>query len=168
MDDNFNIQTAVADLNTRNVTLYLCARGWQQKKSRREDRFYFEAAIDDSGDPCQLHLPASPRIARYGTLLLRAIYLLSGIEDREPHEIISDILAHEKDSRHTDVEHPSRRIRVRNVSALPLQLKVTSREGEHRLLSGESVELICESEGTLDVEHSETCLTIRDQKQEDF
>jgi hypothetical protein len=166
MNDNFNMRAAVARLSTDNVKLYLRAQGWEQKESNHEDRFYFEGEVDEAGDPCQLHLPALPGVPQYWTLLQRAIYLLSGVEDRQPSEIISDILAHEKNVPRAEVRQPKRRLRVRNSADTPLQLQIASRDAELCLFPGESIELVCESSGTLDFEYTEAGLTIRDQDED--
>jgi len=55
------------------------------------------------------------------------------------------------------------RLRVSNSGSTPLQLQIDSPFRKHRLLPGESIELIChvDESGLLEVEHDEESLIVR-------
>ena len=176
MAAEFNMSAAVSKLRTESFSVYLRSRGWRERRSYQQNRVYFEGEIHEGQEPYRLYLPASTDVPRYRVLMQRAIYFLCDVEDREPSEIVPDILAQPAESLAQPAESgrepaesgrepaEASRVRVKNSGNSPLRLVVKSRSGEHSLFPGESVEMICAHLGTgsIDIEHSETTLIIDD------
>jgi hypothetical protein len=167
MSHDFNMPASIGRLRTEAVVVYLQARGWRRVDSRYADRVSYEGEVHAGGEPYQLYLPTSPSVPKYRTLLQRVIYKLSGIEDREPSEIIRDILAHLEladETRDSAAPAPAQSIRIRNSSTDPLRVRLDSRDQEYQLFPRESIELLCRSgqDGPLEIEHGGDLIWIRD------
>src|SRR4051812_46796930 len=92
-EDECSMQELASQLGTANFRGYLLSRGWVETPSRLVDQLRFEARMSGSADVYEMYLPASIKTAKYRTRLLRNIYKLCGIEDREPAEIAREIIA---------------------------------------------------------------------------
>jgi len=164
MDDgDYDIRKLISRLRTAHFKGYLHSRGWQEKPSRFVGQLYFEGKIHEEEDAYELYLPASSNANRYETYVMRAIYKLCGIEDREPAEIVSDMLESGIIVQQATAASGIARLRVSNSGSTPLQLQIDSPFRKHRLLPGESIELIChvDESGLLEVEHDEESLIVR-------
>ncbi len=168
MSDKFNMPASMRQLHVEAVVFYLESRGWRQVDSRYVDRIYFEGDTHAGGEPYQLALPTSPSVPKYRTLLQRVIYKLSGIEDREPSEIIRDIIVSSQVPPTTEEASELQRlepcIRIRNAGSRPVRVQLDSREQEYQLFPQESIELLCRSQraGAIEVEHAGDLIRIRD------
>jgi hypothetical protein len=162
-DEEVSIRQLVSRVELGSFRGYLIERGWSEKPSRYIDHVYFQGAIHDGGIPYDLYLPVSPDIPKYHATLMRAIYKLCGIEDREPQDIARDVIASK-----IAVDRPAAgsatkaRLRVSNSGSRPLQLRIDSPGREHELLPGEAIELVCDvaATGSLEIEHGDDSLTI--------
>ena len=167
--EQFSMQRHFPRVNIANVSAYLLATGWQRKASPYEKRIYFEGQVHDGGSPYQLYLPASDEVPKYRTLLQRAIYYLCGVEDREPNEVILDILnVSEQPLPNVTVDRPNLQVvRVRNTSDSPLRLRLETRQREHELHPGESIELRCQaSSPCLEIEYGNEVVVIHEPSDE--
>src|SRR6476646_2613868 len=88
--DEGNIQQLVAQLRAAQFQSYLLSHGWVETSSSQIGQQRFEADMNDGEGVYELYLPSSTDVARYKTRMLRNIYKLCGIEDREPAEIARD------------------------------------------------------------------------------
>jgi hypothetical protein len=142
---------------------YLIERGWSEKPSRYADHIYFQGEVHDGGHRYDLYLPTSAEVPKYQTILIRAIYKLCGIEDREPQDIAQDVIATK-----VAVDRPAAgaatktRLRVFNSGSGALQLRIDSPPRQHEMLPGEAIELICDvaATGSLEIEQGDGALTI--------
>src|SRR6185436_13958654 len=91
--DECSIQQLVAQLRTAHFQSYLLSHGWVETYSSYSDQRRFEADMNDGEGVYELYLPASTDVAKNRTRLLRNIYKLCGIEDREPAEIAREMVA---------------------------------------------------------------------------
>ena len=157
-----DIRQLVSQLTTAHFRSYLLSQEWEEKPSRFADQLYFQGEVFDGESRYELYLPM-PEAPRYQTFVLRAIYKLCGIEDREPFEIVRDMLA-------TPIVAPPieelggvARVRVRNSDSRPLQLRIDSPPRQHQLLPGEAIELVCHvgEGGMLEIERGDGSLLIR-------
>ncbi len=168
-DAEYDIRSLMARLKTAQIQGYLLSQGWEEKPSKHEGQLYFEGNIHEGEDAYELYLPASASAARYQTHLMRAIYKLCGIEDREPAEIARDMLASRvADQQAAEATSGVARLRLNNSGSTLLQLQIDSPFREHRLLPGESIELICrvDASGLLEIERGDEALIIRSPKRD--
>lgn len=167
MSDKFSMPASMGRMKTEAIAGYLQSRGWKQVDCRYADRISMEGDMHGGGQPYQIYLPASPDVPKYRTLLQRVIYKLSGIEDREPPEIVRDILAHASARLIPETARQQRQcIRVKNSSSGRMRVRLASREQEYQLFPDESIVLVCHTsaEGALEIEHSDSLLLIRDDR----
>jgi hypothetical protein len=160
--EEFSIRQLVSRVEIGNFKSYLVERGWAEKPSRYVDHLYFQGAVHEGGSPYELYLPASADVSKYQSTLMRAIYKLCGIEDREPQDIARDVLA-SKIARDGPVPAAAKtRLRVYNSGSSPMQLHIDSPSREHEMLPGEAIELICDvaATGSLEIERGADSLTI--------
>jgi hypothetical protein len=159
----FDIRHLVSRLRTAHVKGYLLSQGWEEKPSRYADQLYFQGEIHEGGQAYELYFPASTDTPRYQTLVMRAIYKLCGVEDREPAEITRDMLATPLAVTPASESSGLARLRVRDSDSRPLHLRIDSPPREHEMLPGEAIELVCHvgAGGLLEVERGEQSLIIR-------
>lgn len=141
---------------------YLVERGWSEKPSRYADRIYFQGEMHDGVNRYDLYLPASVDVPKYQTTLIRAIYKLCGIEDREPQDIARDVIATKIAVNRPAAGGIKTRLRVCNSGSQTLRLRIDSPPREHEMLPGEAVELVCgvAAAGSLEIEHGDGALAI--------
>ena len=151
-----NIQTLFAQLRLEQMLAYLPRGGWYGAPERNADRIRFERA--NGHTPFVLLLPRSNRSRNAKRLLQTAIYTLCDVEDRQPAEIIRDILAAEIAQAHIEHIPPGTsanefRLRLSNDNALPIMLHVAERPGGCLLMPGESIEFVTQPPegGSLDI-----------------
>ena len=138
----YDIREMFAELTLEQFLVYLPGRGWSGAPEKRPDRVRFE--LPDGDDPFVLFLPKSNRSRNCQGMLQRAIYLLSGIEDREPVEIARDLLSTTSDAP-MSAEATSVRLRFHNSHSTAVTLHVTNRPAPSFLMPGESAEIVCEA-----------------------
>ena len=162
--EELNIRQLMSRLQIGNFKSYLLEHGWEEKPSRYVDHVYFEGEVHEGGEPYELYLPASTSVPKYHTTMMRAIYKLCGIEDREPQEIAQDVIATKIP---IAVSRPAAagtktRLRVANSGSTPLRLRIDSPLREHDILPGEAIELICDmaTTGSLEIARDDTSITI--------
>lgn len=162
----YDIRTLISRLKTAHIQGYLLKQGWEQKPSQYDGQLYFEGNLHEGEEAYELYLPASTGAARYQTHLMRAIYKLCGIEDREPAEIARDMLASVVVNK-VEAAAGTARVRARNSGSTPLHLQIDSPFREHVMLPGESIELVCHmgASGLLEIEREDGSLIIRCPKQ---
>jgi hypothetical protein len=160
--EEVSIRQLMSRIQIGNFKSYLVERGWEERPSRYEDHFYFQGEMHGGPDPYELYLPMSANVPRYQTTMMRAIYKLCGIEDREPQDIARDVIASK-----VAVDRPSTgatktRLRVANSGSSTLQLRIDSPRREHEMLPGEAIELVCDvaTTGSLEIERGDGSLTI--------
>jgi hypothetical protein len=162
-NEEVSIRQLVSRVQIGSFRGYLIDRGWSEKPSRYVDHVYFQGAVHDGGARYDLYLPTSPDVPKYHATLMRAIYKLCGIEDREPQDIARDVIATK-----IAVDRPAAgsagktRLRISNSGSSALQLRIDSPLREHEMLPGEAIELVCDvaSSGSLEIEHGDGSLTI--------
>ena len=89
-----NIQTLFAQLRLEQMLAYLPAGGWYGAEEGNPDRIRFQRVNGDNGNaPFVLLLPRTSTAPQSRRLLQAAVYTLCDVEDRQPAEIIQDILA---------------------------------------------------------------------------
>ncbi|HEY3395342.1 MAG TPA: hypothetical protein VGK58_21755 [Lacipirellulaceae bacterium] len=161
-NEEVSIRQLVSRVQIGNFRGYLIDRGWSEMPSRYVDHVYFQGAIHDGGAPYDLYLPTSPDVPKYHATLMRAIYKLCGIEDREPQDIARDVIATNIAPDRPAAGAKKTRLRISNSGSSPLQLRIDSPLREHEMLPGEAIELICDVAitGSLEIEQGDGSLTI--------
>src|SRR5262245_4511419 len=142
LSEDCSIQQLVAQLRTAQVQAYLLAHGWVETRSSHADQRRFEADMNDGEGVYELYLPASTGTAKDHTRLMRNIYKLCGIEDREPAEIARDMVTSAVATESTGEPPASTKLRVRNAGSTPLAVKVDSPEREYTLYANDTIELM--------------------------
>ncbi len=162
--EEFSIRQLISRVQIGNFKSYLIEHGWEEKPSRYVDHIYFEGDVHEGGEPYELCVPASPSVPKYHTTMMRAIYKLCGIEDREPQQIAQDVIATKIP---VAVSRPAvtgkqTRLRVSNSGSTPLRLRIDSPLREHDMLPGEAIELVCNvaTTGSLEIERDDDSITI--------
>ena len=162
-DEVVSIHQLVSRVKIGNFRGYFIERGWSEKPSRYVDHVYFQGAIHDGGAPYDLYLPASQDVPKYHATLMRAIYKLCGIEDREPQDIARDVIATRIAADLPAAGSAKKtRLRVYNSGSNSLRLHIDSPLREHEMLPGEAIELVCNvaTTGSLEIERGDDSLTI--------
>jgi hypothetical protein len=162
--DEGNIQQFIVQLRTAQFQSYLLSRGWVETSSSQIDHRRFEADMNDGEGVYELYLPSSADVARYKTRMLRNIYKLCGIEDREPAEIARDMVASRVEVESPTPTSAAMRLRVQNSGSTPLRVSVDSPPREHTLYANEAIELMCSASESLEIERSDSTLLIRNAK----
>jgi len=161
--EEVSIRQLMARIHIGNFRSYLIERGWEERPSRYEDHIYFQGEMHGGPDPYDLYLPVSVNVPRYQTTMMRAIYKLCGIEDREPQDIARDVIASKVAVDRSAAGNPKKtRLRVCNSGSTSLRLRIDSPHREHEMLPGEAIELVCDvaTTGSLEIEHSDGSLTV--------
>lgn len=162
-EPEYDIRTLVSRLKTAHMQGYLISQGWEEKPSQYEGQLYFEGNLQDGEDKYELYLPASTSTARYHTHVMRALYKLCGIEDREPAEIARDMLASVVAVEKSALPHVVARVRTRNSGSTPLKVTIDLPSREHVILPGEAIELVCnvDANGLVEIERRDDAMVIR-------
>ncbi len=160
--EEVSIRQLMSRIQIGNFKSYLIERGWEERPSRYSDHIYFQGEMHGGTDPYDLYLPVSASVPRYQTTMMRAIYKLCGIEDREPQDIARDVLATKTAPDRPVGGEKKTQLRVFNSGTTPMQLRIDSPHREHEMLPGEAIELICDvaTTGSLEIEHGDGSLTI--------
>jgi hypothetical protein len=160
--EEISIRQLMSRVQIGNFKSYLIERGWEERPSRYADHIYFQGEIHGGAGPYDLYLPVSASVPRYQTTMMRAIYKLCGIEDREPQDIARDVIASEVAVDRPAAGERKTRLRVSNSGSSPLHLRIDSPRREHEMLPGEAIELVCDvaTTGSLEIEHGDGSLTI--------
>ena len=98
----------------------------------------FEGNINDGEGVYELYLPASADVGKYQTRLLRNIYKLCGIEDREPADIVREMVVRHEEVKSPAVAADATRLRLQNSGTKPMQVAVDSPKREHTLYAQRS------------------------------
>jgi hypothetical protein len=159
--DECSIQQLVAQLRTAQFQSYLLSHGWVETSSSYTNQLRFEADMSDGEGVYELYLPASSEVARYQTHLLRSIYKLCGIEDREPADIAREMVADRPEIESPVVSAVGTRLRVHKSGSTPLRVSVDSPAREHTLYADESIEMICGRSESIEIERSDDAVVIR-------
>jgi hypothetical protein len=162
-DEEVSFRQLVSHVQIGSFRGYLIERGWSEMPSRYVNHVYFQGAVHEGGVPYDLYLPASSDVPKSHQTLMRAIYKLCGIEDREPQEIARDVIATKiAIDRPAAASATKTRLRVSNSGSSPLRLRIDSPRREHEMLPGEAVELVCDvaSTGSLEIERGDDSLVI--------
>lgn len=139
MSVDVNINRLFARLRLEHFLVYLPGNGWRGAQEKHRDRVRFELPDDDS--PYVLLLPRSADSRQCRKLLERAVYSLSGIENRQPIEILRDLLT-ETVGRPADTDATPIRLRLRNRQDREITVAVASRSGDNSLMPGEAIEIL--------------------------
>ena len=103
--DECNIQQLVARLRTAHFQSYLLSHGWVETPSRYNDQRRFEADMGDGEGMYEMYSACRlPTLQSIKPHLLRNIYKLCGIEDREPAEIAREMVADRVEVESPDVQ----------------------------------------------------------------
>jgi hypothetical protein len=166
-NEQVSIRHLMARVQIGNFKSYLIERGWEESPSRYADHIYFQGEMHEGGRRYELYLPIAANVPKYQSTMMRAVYKLCGIEDREPQDIARDVIASE-----IPLDQPAAgpvagpgtktRLRVCNSGPGPLQLRIDSPKREHEMLPGEAIELVCDvaTTGSLEINHGNNSLTI--------
>jgi hypothetical protein len=130
---------------------YLPGGGWYGASEDNANRIRFER--ENGETPYVLMLPRTNKSPNSRRLLQAAIYTLCDVEDRQPAEIIRDILAMQVVKAVPAKEPQGFRLRFCNDNAEAVVLQVASRPGECLLMPGEIFEFVTHplEGGTLDI-----------------
>jgi hypothetical protein len=139
-----DIRELFVQLRVEQFLVYLSDKGWNSAAEQRGDRARFE--LPDGEDPYVLLLPRSNRTRNCRDLLQKAVFILSGIEDRQPFAIATDLLAAEPASDPKPAKSGKIRLRMRNLHDTPLSIRISDRSSAKYLLPGEAVEILCQSD----------------------
>jgi hypothetical protein len=160
--EDCSIQQLVAQLRTAHVQAYLLAHGWVETRSSQADQRRFEVDLNDGEGVYELYLPASTGTAKDHTRLMRNIYKLCGIEDREPAEIARDMVTTPVESAPLAESVAATKLRVRNSGSSRLAVKVDSPEREYTLYPKDAIELALGADrDSIEIERGDSTLTIR-------
>ena len=85
-----------------------------ETRSSQADQRRFEVDLNDGEGVYELYLPASTGTAKDHTRLMRNIYKLCGIEDREPAEIARDMVTSPVESESATEAVATTKLRLRN------------------------------------------------------
>jgi len=140
MSTEVNIQKLFAQLQLEHFLVYLTGNGWCGAPETRSDQMRFELCHRESS--YVLLLPRSNQTRQCKKLLQHAIYNLSGIEDRQPTEIIRDLLAVDTSKTPGSQAGQPVRVRFRNLHTGKLNLQIASRSAENLLMPGEAIEIV--------------------------
>lgn len=152
-----NINTLFAQLRLEQMLAYLPTTGWYDSEEGHAERIRLHRANGDDGNPpFVLLLPKKNSTAQARRMFQAAIYTLCDVEDRQPAEIIRDILAMEVP---TAVAKPAAgkagefRLRLSNDFSASLVLEVAERPGGCLLMPGEAIEFVTQPPegGSLDI-----------------
>jgi hypothetical protein len=159
--DECSIQQLMAQLRTTHFQSYLLSHGWVETSSSQMGQIRFEADIPNEEGVYEMYLPVSAAGAKHQTRLLRNIYKLCGIEDREPADIAREMI-----NDHAVVEPPivalvATRLRVHNSASSPMHVSVDSPAREHILYANEAIELTCGRSDSIQIERTENAVVIR-------
>jgi hypothetical protein len=160
LSNECSIQQLVAQLRTAHFQSYLLSHGWVETPSRYNDQRRFEANVEDGEGVYELYLPATSDVAQYRTRLLRNIYKLCGIEDREPADIAREMVAD-----FVVVESPAEialgtRLRIYNSGSTPMRVSIDLPARDHVLYASEAIELICGNGDSIEIKRSDDGLEI--------
>jgi hypothetical protein len=160
--EEVSIRQLMSRVHVGNFKSYLIERGWQERPSRYEDHIYFQGEMHGGPDPYDLYIPVSVNVPRYQTTMMRAIYKLCGIEDRQPQDIARDVIASKQPVDRPVAGEKKTRLRVYNSGSSALKLRIDSPRREHEMLPGEAIELVCDvaTTGSLEIERGDGSLTI--------
>ena len=163
MSADSSIQELFTQLRVEHFLAYLPNNGWRNAPRRASGLLRFELP-DDSDSPYVLDLPDSDQTRQSHKLLQRAIHNLSGIEDRQPREIVIDLLTCSAQPPATAQADGTVRLRIRNQHDGSLDLRVASRPSDVTLMEGEAMEIVCQisPEGIVEIVHSAGALQIDD------
>jgi hypothetical protein len=159
--DECSIQQLIAQLRTVHFQSYLLSHGWSETSSSVSDQRRFEADMNDGEGMYELYLPASADVAKDRTRLLRNIYKLCGIEDREPVDIAREMVASRTEACPPVAPVAGIRLRVNNSGSTPLLVRVDSPAREHMLHANEAIDLICASRESIEIQRTDHALEIR-------
>jgi hypothetical protein len=140
MSTDVNIQTLFAQIRLEHFLVYLPGNGWHGTPEIRADRLRFELSNNEA--PFVLLLPRSNQSRQCKKLLQHAIYNLSGIEDRQPTEIIRDLLVVDTSETPACQTQQTVRVRLRNLHATQLNLQIASRSADNLLMPDETIEIV--------------------------
>ena len=149
--DDCSIQQLVAQVRTVHFESYLLSHGWAETSSGFAGKRRFEADMNDGEGVYELFLPASSDVAKDRTRLLRNIYKLCGIEDREPVDIAREMIASPSEIGPPVASVTGTRLRVNNSGSTPLLVRVDSPAHEHMLNAREAIDIICASGGSIEI-----------------
>lgn len=155
MQADANIQSLFAQLRVEHFLAYLPDKGWEGAASKTPGQLRFELP-DESETPYVLDLPESGHAGQSLKLMQRAIHNLCGIEDRQPREIVIEMLSYEPASTPVSAQTaPSEGVslRVRNQRGERVELKVASRGAVATLMPHEAMEVVCRlgDDGVLEI-----------------
>jgi hypothetical protein len=161
--EEYSMQRLVSMLRTAHFQSYLLSHGWVETSSRFGDQLRFEVTIEGDADPYELYVPASVDVANFQTRLIRNIFKLCSIEDREASDIAREMIEnHVEAPPSADVQNGTR-LRVHNSGTTPLVVRMDSPERQYTLYANDAIELTCRiGEGEkLDIERDDTTLVLR-------
>lgn len=159
--DECSIQQLVSQLGTTHFQSYLLSRGWVETPSSYTDQLRFEVAMGDGDGVYELYVPASSDVAKYRTRLLRNIYKLCGIEDREPADIAREMIADRVEVKSPPAAARILRLRLYNSGSTPMRVDIDSPARDHVLYTNEAIELICSDSESMEVKRTDDGLEIR-------
>lgn len=141
-----NINALFAKLRLEQLLAYLPTMGWYDAEENHAERIRLHRANGDGGNPpFVLFLPRANSAPQARRMFQAAIYTLCDVENRQPAEIIRDVLA----AKVATVPSPAstdtvRRLRLRftNDFSIPLILQVAKRPGGCLLMPGEAFEFV--------------------------
>ena len=154
--------TLVSKLKLEHFTAYLSDNGWRETHEAHNDLLRFELAGDSH--PYVLMLPRSNQAPKLRKQIQFAVFNLSGIEDRQPIEIVRDLLAATAQPTAAVPSEEMVHLRFRNLQADAVTLTVASRPAANTLMSGEAMEILCRpSEATIEIGFAADAIEIDDQ-----
>ena len=140
MTTGFNLRTALTKLRPEHLVTYCLSKGWELAEQRTDGKVRLLGAAFEGGR-YELILPNSDA-KNFRTQIQRSIYKLCGIEDREPAEILQNIVTVCEKSAAQPVEKSDfQSLKLRNSTSAPLLIEIKSHGKQRELLVGEALEL---------------------------
>jgi hypothetical protein len=142
-----NINTLFAQLRLEQLLAYLPETGWYDSEENHAERIRLHRANgDDDNPPFVLFLPKTNTAPQARRMFQAAIYTLCDVEDRQPAEIIRDVLAAKVTAAPKTLAGKLGELRLRftNDFSTPLVLQVAERPGGCLLMPGEAFEFMAQ------------------------
>ena len=154
--------TLVGKLKLEHFIAYLNDNGWREIEEAHNDRLRFELAGESH--PYVLMLPSSNQASQVRKQMQFAVFNLSGIEDRQPIEIVRDMLTATIQPPAVAPSTGTIRLKFRNLQAGTMILKVATRPDANTLMPGEAIEIVCPaSSETIEIGFGTSAIEIDDQ-----
>ncbi|MEN1679689.1 MAG: hypothetical protein AAGJ46_08850 [Planctomycetota bacterium] len=147
-----SIQQLFSQLTVRQLVTYLTNDGWVEKESRHPARRRYE--LEDGESTYVMVLPLSDTETGMVDLVQNAVRNLSCIVDRQPRELVKEMLVLPAATPPSTTTAGRYRVRVKKAGAGALAVREDATGRVNTLHEGEAIEIIChvDENGVLEME----------------